>query len=249
MKSESVSDFIGMRRERYLEGRPIEAAPPSWRYQFYKLARKHKATFAAAAMIMLVLAGAAAFSTWQAVRAAHSESRALASEANARSAQAIAEAQQRIAQEEARKARLNAYAADISLAQRGIQEADIGMATDHLRKYVPAPGEEDYRGWEWWYLDRLTKTQERFVLGRHPDEAVEVAWSPEGQYVVSGGVSGTLKSWSIRDRRLLGTVEQPGRIHSMVFWTEEVVLTGENDGFLRFWDGRGHRDARPGSAF
>ena len=227
---------LAMDVKRYLEGRALEAAPPTWRYQLGKLARKHRTTFAAAAVMAVALTGAAIFSTWQAIRAMRSESHALQSETEARSALATAEVQRKVAQDEARKARLNAYAADVSLAQRGIQEADIGMAKDHLRKHVPDPGEEDYRGWEWWYLDRLTKTQERFVLGQHPDEATEVAWSPEGGYIVSGGYSGTLKFWSSRDRRLLGTVQQPGRIHSMVFWSEDVLLTGEDDGFLRIWD-------------
>jgi eukaryotic-like serine/threonine-protein kinase len=78
--------------KRYLEGRAIEAAPPSWGYQFHKLAQKHKATFAAAAIIMLVLAGAAAFSTWQAVRATKAEQLAEAKAEEAFLEKATAEA-------------------------------------------------------------------------------------------------------------------------------------------------------------
>jgi WD40 repeat protein len=239
-----TANGLAMDLRRYLEGRPIEAAPPTWSYQFYTLARRHKKPFAMAAVLVIVLLGASMFSTYQAVRAKRSETDALHSEAGARSAQAAAEAQREMAESEARRAKLTAYAADIGLAQRAVQDADIGLATDHLRKYLPLAGEEDFRGWEWWYLQRLTRTQERFVLGSHPDEAVEVAWSPEGRYVVSAGYSGTLKFWSIREQRLLGTVQQPGRIHSMVFYSEDLLLTGEDDGVLRFWDVGGRRILR-----
>jgi serine/threonine protein kinase len=68
-----TANGLAMDVKRYLEGRAVEAAPPSWGYQFYKLARKHKGTFAAAAIVMLVLAGAATFSTWQAIRATKAE--------------------------------------------------------------------------------------------------------------------------------------------------------------------------------
>jgi len=51
---------------RYLKGEAIVAVPPSKGYLLGKLVRKHKKTFAAAAAIAVILAGATVFSTWQA---------------------------------------------------------------------------------------------------------------------------------------------------------------------------------------
>jgi serine/threonine protein kinase/tetratricopeptide (TPR) repeat protein len=59
--------------ERYLNDEPVQACPPSSWYRMRKMARRHKGKLmAAAAMLVLLLAGAAV-STWQAVRATHAE--------------------------------------------------------------------------------------------------------------------------------------------------------------------------------
>jgi serine/threonine protein kinase/tetratricopeptide (TPR) repeat protein len=59
--------------ERYLNDEPVLACPPSSWYRMRKLARRHKGKLmAAAAMLVLLLAGAAV-STWQAVRATYAE--------------------------------------------------------------------------------------------------------------------------------------------------------------------------------
>lgn len=62
--------------ERYLSGEIPESTPPTWSYQFTKLARKHRKTFAIAAMLTLILTAAAVFSSWQAIRATKAEKKA-----------------------------------------------------------------------------------------------------------------------------------------------------------------------------
>jgi serine/threonine protein kinase len=69
---------------RHLDGEPVEAGPPSARYRLGKLARKHRAALATAAAFGAVLIGAAAMSTWQAVRAIRGEDMARRSESEAR---------------------------------------------------------------------------------------------------------------------------------------------------------------------
>ena len=56
--------------ERYLANEPVEASPPSATYRLRKLLQKHRAALTVAAAVALLLAGAAAVSTWEAVRAA-----------------------------------------------------------------------------------------------------------------------------------------------------------------------------------
>jgi serine/threonine protein kinase/tetratricopeptide (TPR) repeat protein len=76
---------------RYLRGDAPEKAPPGVWYQFSKLARKHKKTFAMAAVIAVILAGATVFSTWQAVVANRAKEAAQkAEEATAREATRLA---------------------------------------------------------------------------------------------------------------------------------------------------------------
>jgi hypothetical protein len=62
--------------QRYLNGDPVEAGPPSRAYRLQKFARKHLAALAMAGAFILLLVAAAAVSTWQAVRATRAERQA-----------------------------------------------------------------------------------------------------------------------------------------------------------------------------
>jgi serine/threonine protein kinase/tetratricopeptide (TPR) repeat protein len=59
--------------QRYLDGDPVEAGPPSRGYRLRKFARKHRAALAVAAGFALILVAATAISAWQAVRATRAE--------------------------------------------------------------------------------------------------------------------------------------------------------------------------------
>jgi serine/threonine protein kinase/WD40 repeat protein len=55
--------------QRYLQGEPVAACPPSPWYRFRKLAARHRTVFVAAALAGLALVAGTAVSVWQAVRA------------------------------------------------------------------------------------------------------------------------------------------------------------------------------------
>jgi serine/threonine protein kinase len=59
--------------QRYLDGDPVEAGPPSRSYRLRKFARKHRGGLATAAAFVLVLIGATGVSTWEAWRATRAE--------------------------------------------------------------------------------------------------------------------------------------------------------------------------------
>ena len=66
--------------ERYLADEPVEACPPSRRYQVRKFVRRHQGPVVAASAILLALLVGTGVSLWQAIRAtaaAASERRAL----------------------------------------------------------------------------------------------------------------------------------------------------------------------------
>jgi eukaryotic-like serine/threonine-protein kinase len=72
--------------QRYLADEPVEAGPSSAGYRLRKLTRRYSNALATAAAFVLLLALAAAVSTWQAVRATRAEKRATTEQANARAA-------------------------------------------------------------------------------------------------------------------------------------------------------------------
>ncbi len=59
--------------QRYLDGDPVEACPPSAAYRFGKLARKHRVALITAATFAAMLVTMSAVSTWQAIRATEAE--------------------------------------------------------------------------------------------------------------------------------------------------------------------------------
>ena len=69
---------------RYLDSEPVVATPPSALYRLRKFARRNKALVTAGVAIAATLLVTAGFSTWQAIRATRSESRAVTAEALAR---------------------------------------------------------------------------------------------------------------------------------------------------------------------
>jgi len=61
--------------QRYLDGDPVEAGPPSAVYRLRKFARKHRAALATAAAFLAVLVVATVFSTVTAIQASHAAER------------------------------------------------------------------------------------------------------------------------------------------------------------------------------
>jgi eukaryotic-like serine/threonine-protein kinase len=64
--------------QRYLNGEPVEAGPPSTSYRMSKFVRKHRAWLATAAAFVLLLVAGVVVSSWLAIRASRAEQEARA---------------------------------------------------------------------------------------------------------------------------------------------------------------------------
>jgi serine/threonine protein kinase/Tfp pilus assembly protein PilF len=64
---------LAMDTQRHLDNDVVLARPPDWRYRLWRLIRRNRLAFGAAAGVVLALALGAAVSTWQAVRATRAE--------------------------------------------------------------------------------------------------------------------------------------------------------------------------------
>jgi WD40 repeat protein/tRNA A-37 threonylcarbamoyl transferase component Bud32 len=79
---------------------------------------------------------------------------------------------------EREKAEIHLYRSRVSQAALLWQSNNIGAAKELLAECVPAPGQPDYRGWEWNYLSRLLEPE---VATLHQRSWVrELAVSPDG---------------------------------------------------------------------
>ena len=161
----------------------------------------------AAAFAVLLVAGVVV-STWQAVRATSAERVAKRAEGVAKRAELEAN-QQRLAAEVAKRqaldakteadsqrdeARLAAYASGIGLAQRAWEENNVVRARELLAEVPKEAAGRNLRGFEWFYLSRLCRGDERNLLG-DPGRVDSLAFSPDGQRLASGSRDQTLKIW------------------------------------------------------
>ena len=181
--------------ERYLADEPVEACPPTAGYRLRKLARKYRKPMLVAGAFVLLLALAAIVAAWQAVRATVAERSASSSAAIARNREHEADvARGQAEQRRDELARLNDdlrrthYTKDMNLARVAWDENNAGRTGELLGKYRPRPGEPDLRGFEWYYLDRLTRGGQ-LRIDAHAGGVSSVAFMPDGRRLISSGIT------------------------------------------------------------
>ncbi len=79
------------------------------------------------------------------------------------------------------KAEVSLYYSLIHQADLEFRSLNVGQARRNLQSCPEAR-----RGWEWFYLDRLTQAEQR-NLGPHEHAIYTLAFSPDGRYLASGG--------------------------------------------------------------
>jgi WD40 repeat protein/predicted Ser/Thr protein kinase len=156
---------LGSDLQRWLDGRETRARPLSRRERISQWYRKDRAVARLWIVAISLLALLGIGGPLLAIRQSHL--RALANaESHKRQQQAkIAAAAQERAEEAAQSERIartrsqrNAYAAEMSLAGIARGRSDAAAVRTILAKQVPSkPGEDDQRGWEWYFQDRVSR--------------------------------------------------------------------------------------------
>jgi WD40 repeat protein/serine/threonine protein kinase len=195
---------------RHLAGEVISARTGSWSYQTKKFIRRNLMGVAMAALLFLTLLGGIIATAWQA----------------------------RAAKEHARISRRLAYAGQMHLAAQAWDLANLGQLRDLVEQSRPQPGEEDLRGFEWYYLWRLAYHHgERFSLP-HPQEVWSVSYSRDGQRLASGCADGKLRVWDSATGRLLSEYSGHTDFIWNIAWSPDgsQIATAAGDGTARLWD-------------
>jgi serine/threonine protein kinase/tetratricopeptide (TPR) repeat protein len=125
--------------QRFLDGDPVEACPPSAGYRMRKFASRHRAALGTAAGCVALLFVAAAVSTWQAVVATRARDEA------AREARRALEAEEKANQERNKSFAAEAVArAEGQKSQRSAAEARavLGFFQDHVLAAARPEGQE-----------------------------------------------------------------------------------------------------------
>lgn len=201
---------------RYLDHRPILARPPSASDRLRKWALRNRravtASVAVAAVFLLLIVAGLAF-----------HARSLQT-ANAELISGRAEIRQLL------------YLADMKLAFQAWDRRRLDELRDLLRRHEPQTGEVDVRGKEWQVLSALAKPLEPVVFRGHEGPVREIALIPGGEEFVSVGDDGTIRHWSIRDHRLLRTIEsESDQLHAVAVSPDGIWLATGNP-TLQLWN-------------
>ncbi len=98
------------------------------------------------------------------------------------------------------------YAAAMAAAQAALEQNDFARVHELLEDQRPRLGEEDLRGFEWFYLWKLTHTEE--LLLRGPMEiAKTIAFSHDGRSIVAWYADGSIREWELPSGRIRSTRE------------------------------------------
>jgi WD40 repeat protein len=91
----------------------------------------------------------------------------------------------------------------MNLAGQDWRTANISRMRELIESHAPRPGQEDLRGFEWYYFWRLLHGH-RLSLP-HTDAVMSVAFSPDSKKVATSGPSREVKVWDVGSGRELKT--------------------------------------------
>jgi WD40 repeat protein/serine/threonine protein kinase len=208
--------------QHHLNHEPVLASPPSVAYRARKFVLRHRVGVAMGAVVTVALVAGAVVSTWQAVRATRAERE------QSRLRQAAEIARQQIEGQ--------AYASDMSLAAQSANSgANLGSVQNLLSRWQNRT--PDRRGWEWYYLNGLCH-REILAIEVATDEALSVAWSPDGGRLASAGGDGKVRIWNASTGRKIKELHGPTELARSLAWSPDGkrLATSSRDNTVLVWD-------------
>jgi WD40 repeat protein/predicted Ser/Thr protein kinase len=194
---------------RYLEGRPILRRPVGPAGRLWRWGRRNPtlAMLSAAAMVLITLAGSLYWAYSAASQFAEKAGRDR-DKATVDRVQAEAEKEREKADKEREKEQKERedYGAKMTLVQREYEANNLAHVRELLEAQVPRePGATDYRGFEWYYWDRMSH-RELHTLKAAKGVVRQVAFSADGCRLASAG-NGQVQIWDSATGRELRTLK------------------------------------------
>lgn len=201
--------------DRFLAGEPTLARPLAWRDRATRWVRRYPTAAALIAVSFAAIISIVAGTIWF----------------NARLGAALGEAQS-----SARQSREFAYSATVRLAQEAWDRSSPQEAKELLDRFIPAPGEPDIRGPEWFFLsDAMRRYSD--IVAQQDKPVWSLAVSPDQKQFATGDTEGTIRIWKLDPPRLEREIPgHAGHIDALVYSSDgKTLISGGNDNSIRIW--------------
>jgi WD40 repeat protein/class 3 adenylate cyclase/tRNA A-37 threonylcarbamoyl transferase component Bud32 len=189
-------------------------------------------TAAMAAVIVAVVTGLAIFALHESYKANAMAQREGAQRQRAETGEAEAN------KEKAEASHL-LYVADMNLARQAWDENNILL----LRELLDETQESPNRGFEWYFWQRQLHLDLKTLRG-HLNAVMAVAFSSDGQRIVTASRDSTAKVWDAASGRALLTLKgHTGAVFSAAFSPDgQRIVTGSDDHTAKVWDAASGRE-------
>jgi WD40 repeat protein/tRNA A-37 threonylcarbamoyl transferase component Bud32 len=238
--AQELADDLG----RHLRGEPIRARPIGRINRSWRWCRRRRAL---AALLAGAAAGVVLVATLLVVHnrdLAQLNDRLITKADEARRNQEAAERQERLAtdlRQDAERneglARDSLYASDINRAASAWRNADPRSLAEILARHIPAGGEPDRRGFEWWYLHGKTGQTHRNVLEAEvPIQTI--CYSPDEHILAAAAKSGIVWLLEPESGKVLREIHtEQGEVNAIAFSPDgREFATAGDDGTVRIWN-------------
>jgi WD40 repeat protein/serine/threonine protein kinase len=215
--AQELADELG----RVLRREPIRARPITQPEKLWRWCRRQPALATALGFALAALLIGLATTSWQWRRA----ERLAESERHERQRAEAGES----------KAVHQLYVAKMNLIQAAWEQNNVGRVRQLLDETAMAPE----RGFEWYYWQRQLHLELKTLRG-HTESILAVAYSPDGQQIVTASADRTAKLWvAASGTELLTLRGHTGAIRSVAFSPDgQRIVTGSWDNTAKIWDSK-----------